>query len=196
MTNGEKIAKIRTFRNLTQKELGLAMGFAATTAQTRIAQYETNSKIPKEAVLKDLANALKVHPMNFGLGLDYDSDEYHFQHFFWLEEFSTGRFDLFPLQLELGNSEKKIAKLADDQLWQDEDDYKTTYPTTAIAMRFARHMSIEFDNWYKMKNQLKAGEITQDYYFEWKLQWPMSDETILRTGQRYLDWFLEKGINR
>ena len=47
MTVGEKIKKIRTFRGMTQKELGLAVGFEEKGADNRIAQYETNYRVPK-----------------------------------------------------------------------------------------------------------------------------------------------------
>ena len=47
MTVGEKIKKIRTFRGMTQKELGLAIGFEEKGADNRIAQYETNYRVPK-----------------------------------------------------------------------------------------------------------------------------------------------------
>ena len=47
MTVGDKIKKIRTFRGMTQKELGLAVGFEEKGADNRIAQYETNYRVPK-----------------------------------------------------------------------------------------------------------------------------------------------------
>ena len=42
MTVGDKIRKIRTFRGMTQKELGVAIGLEEKGADNRIAQYETN----------------------------------------------------------------------------------------------------------------------------------------------------------
>ena len=47
MTVGDKIKKIRTFRGMTQKELGLAIGLEEKGADNRIAQYETNYRVPK-----------------------------------------------------------------------------------------------------------------------------------------------------
>lgn len=44
MTVGEKIKRIRTFRGMTQKELGLAVSLT----ENRIAQYETNYRTPKK----------------------------------------------------------------------------------------------------------------------------------------------------
>ena len=47
MTVGDKIKKIRTFRGMTPKELGLTVGFEEKGAENRIAQYETNYRVPK-----------------------------------------------------------------------------------------------------------------------------------------------------
>ena len=60
MTVGEKIKKIRTFRGMTQKELGLAIGFEEKGADNRIAQYETNYRVPKRELLDKIAQALRV----------------------------------------------------------------------------------------------------------------------------------------
>ena len=60
MTVGDKIKKIRTFRGMTQKELGLAIGFEEKGADNRIAQYETNYRVPKRELLDKMAEALRV----------------------------------------------------------------------------------------------------------------------------------------
>ena len=65
MTVGEKIKKIRTFRGITQKELGLAVGFEEKGADNRIAQYETNYRVPKRELLDKIAQALRVDFQNF-----------------------------------------------------------------------------------------------------------------------------------
>ena len=65
MTVGEKIKKIRTFRGMTQKELGLAVGFEEKGADNRIAQYETNYRVPKRELLDKIAQALRVESQNF-----------------------------------------------------------------------------------------------------------------------------------
>ena len=48
MTVGEKIKFIRNFRGITQKELGVGIGFDEKGADNRIAQYETNYRVPKK----------------------------------------------------------------------------------------------------------------------------------------------------
>ena len=39
MTLGERIKRIRTFRGLTQRELGLKLGYEERNADVRVAQY-------------------------------------------------------------------------------------------------------------------------------------------------------------
>ena len=62
---GGKIKKYRELRGWTQKELGIKCGFSASSADVRIAQYEKNKKIPREKVLKDIADALEVDECTF-----------------------------------------------------------------------------------------------------------------------------------
>ena len=57
---GGKIKKYRELRGWSQKELGIKCGFSASTADVRIVQYEKNNKIPREKLLKDIADALEV----------------------------------------------------------------------------------------------------------------------------------------
>ena len=53
---------IRTLRGLTQKELGVMLGFSEVTADIRIAQYESGARTPKACLLGDIAKALNVSP--------------------------------------------------------------------------------------------------------------------------------------
>jgi len=61
MAVGDRIKRIRILRDLTQKELGLAVGFEENTADVRIAQYETGTRTPKEDMLKKIAAVLDVN---------------------------------------------------------------------------------------------------------------------------------------
>ena len=44
MAIGERIRYIRNLRNMTQKWLGMAIGFDEKTADVRIAQYESGTR--------------------------------------------------------------------------------------------------------------------------------------------------------
>lgn len=60
MTLGEKIKFARQLRGMTQKELGLKVGFSESTADNRIRQYEMGKMKPKDDKLELIAEALEV----------------------------------------------------------------------------------------------------------------------------------------
>ena len=62
MTIGDKIKKIRTFRNMTQAELGAALGWGDKGAN-RLAQYETNYRVPRKDLVTEMAKILDVNPL-------------------------------------------------------------------------------------------------------------------------------------
>lgn len=62
MAIGERIRYLRNLRGMTQKYLGIAIGFTEKTADVRMAQYESGSRTPKEKMIADLANLLEVCP--------------------------------------------------------------------------------------------------------------------------------------
>ena len=44
MAVGDRIKRARNLRGMTQKELGIAIGFEEKSADIRIAQYESNTR--------------------------------------------------------------------------------------------------------------------------------------------------------
>lgn len=65
MITGERIKYLRRQRGMTQKELGIAVGFPEKTADIRIAQYESGSRCPKEGLVKKFAEIFDVSPAFF-----------------------------------------------------------------------------------------------------------------------------------
>ena len=61
MTIGEKIKNARNLRGLTQKELGMKLGFDEKSADVRIAQYESGTRTPKSELLSEIASILDVN---------------------------------------------------------------------------------------------------------------------------------------
>ena len=61
-TYGERIRFQRRKRGMTQKALGLELGFPENSADVRIAQYETGARSPGEETLKMIAEKLYVSP--------------------------------------------------------------------------------------------------------------------------------------
>lgn len=62
MIKSYRIKKIRQLRGLTQKELGVRLGFPKSSADVRIAQYEKGARIPRKALLLKMARTLGVAP--------------------------------------------------------------------------------------------------------------------------------------
>lgn len=60
MTLGKKIRKYRILKSLTQKELGLAVGFSEATADSRIRKYESDIMKPKDSMRGKIVQALGV----------------------------------------------------------------------------------------------------------------------------------------
>ena len=60
MAIGERIRFFRNLKGMTQKYLGMQVGFQEKTADIRMAQYESGSRTPKTDLTNDLANVFGV----------------------------------------------------------------------------------------------------------------------------------------
>ena len=62
MATGERIRFFRTLRGMTQKYLGMLLGFPPSSADVRMAQYESEDRTPKADLTAQMAEALDVSP--------------------------------------------------------------------------------------------------------------------------------------
>lgn len=60
MAIAKRIKHVRGLQGLTQKELGKAIGFKGKSSDVRIAQYESETRIPKDDLLANIAEILQV----------------------------------------------------------------------------------------------------------------------------------------
>ena len=60
MAIGKRIRFFRNRKGLTQKELGGQLGFVGSTADVRMAQYETEARVPKQELINTMAQLLDV----------------------------------------------------------------------------------------------------------------------------------------
>ena len=60
MAIGERIRFIRKKLNMTEKYLGLRLGFSEKSADSRVAQYENGRREPKMDILEQIAEILDV----------------------------------------------------------------------------------------------------------------------------------------
>lgn len=153
MAVGDRIKRIRNFRKMTMKELGIAVGFDENSADVRIAQYENNSRKPKEELLKKIAEALDVNWFVLRDPEDYTDDDLILAFFDWEE----GRFGINLQEIE----DRSVPEVVEDR----------------IAITFSHSkLNAYMQEWMYRKQQLRSGEITRDEYTEWKLNWPYTSD--------------------
>ncbi len=121
---------------------------------------------PRRELLDKMAEALRVDRQNF-YTIAPGSAEDFMRTFFWLDEDSPGAIRLFQLVRNPGR-----AGAADDTAvrYNDSDDWPAHPP---VGMYFQYGLVDEFmREWLLRQQELHAGEITREEYFEWKLNWP------------------------
>ena len=150
MAIGERIRFMRNLRGMTQKSLGMAVGFDDKTADIRIAQYESGSRTPKENLTSSLASALAVSPKALAVP-DIDSNIGLMHTLFACE-------DLYGLKI--GESDGALCLRLD----------KSKGRTYEI-------MSKMLDAWRQQAVKLEAGEITKGEYDKWRYRYPEFDTT-------------------
>ena len=164
MAIGARIRYIRKLRKLTQTGLGVKIGFPESSAEVRIAQYETGTRTPKENGIKVIADILEVSPLALKVP-DIDSNLGLMHTFFALE-------DMYGLEI----------KAEDDKLiFQFKDERKLA--PSFCQMLFA---------WAQQKEKLKNSEITKEEYDKWRYNYPKHDDTQIFTevpSQKITDYF-------
>jgi transcriptional regulator with XRE-family HTH domain len=145
MAIGERIRYIRNLRGMTQKYLGMAIGFAEKTADVRMAQYESGARTPKEKMVADIANVLGVSPRALTVP---DIDTYiGLAHTLFALE------DLYGIKIDS----------IDDRLCLTLDKYNRATHHTMFDM---------FSTWHQEAERLRGGEITEDEYNAWRYTYP------------------------
>jgi transcriptional regulator with XRE-family HTH domain len=81
---------------MTQKELGEALGWGEKGAN-RLAQYETNYRVPKRDLVTEMAKILGVNPWTLYDATTMDATEI-MELLFWLDEFNPSAINLFQLE--------------------------------------------------------------------------------------------------
>ena len=150
MAIGERIHFFRILRGMTQKYLGMALGFPEKSADVRLAQYENGSRTPKADVTTALADVLDVSPKALDVP-DIDSYSGLMHTFFTLED---------RYGLEVCESDGEVHLRVRIQKGRD-------------AAELHRMLAA----WGAVAAKLKAGEITQEEYDRWRYRYPEFDNT-------------------
>lgn len=148
MAIGERIRYIRNLRGMTQKYLGMAIGFSENTADVRMAQYESGSRTPKEKTIADIARVLGVSPLALTIP-DIDTDLGLIHTLFALE-------DIYGLTIN--RIEGKLCLTL---------DAAESVAQTSLLDRFAA--------WQREAKRLRSGDITKEDYDAWRYTFPEAE---------------------
>ena len=144
MAVGDRIKRARNLRGMTQKELGIAIGFEEKSADIRIAQYESNTRTPKEELLRKIAEVLDVNYRSLYEPTLYAAEDVMYT-LFELDEHYPGT-----------------------RLYEVTDTTDPDFPEKHMAVSFRYRLLDEFlKEWQLRKKQLREGEITKEEYLEW-----------------------------
>lgn len=167
MELGQKIKKIRIFRGMTQRELGIRLGYGRESADVRIAQYESGARVPKRETLSMMANILEVNILNF-IRPHPGSAEDLMQLFFWLDEENRDAVQLFVM--ETGREKTDADSYNGIGFYPDAEGRQP-----AVGIRFGYGKMDEYlGQWMEKKQQLNAQKISEKEYLEWKWNWPIT----------------------
>jgi transcriptional regulator with XRE-family HTH domain len=153
MKIGQKIKSMRKLRGMTQKELGMAVGFSENTADVRIDQYEAEKRSPKDDVLKKISKALSIDFLSLATPAP--------------ESLAGVMYTLFELD-EYGYN-LQLVKTG------YEDDINDTRPRTAISLG-GSSINGFLEEWAIRKRELAEKKITIEEYTEWKLNFPLTSD--------------------
>ena len=81
---------------MTQRELGLKLGYEEHNAYVRIAQYESCYRVPKNNTLMEMTKIPNINYINF-IGVTFDYAEDIMLIFLWLDEDNRSTIHLFQL---------------------------------------------------------------------------------------------------
>lgn len=145
MAIGERIRYFRNLRGMTQKYLGMRVGFPERTADIRMAQYEAGTRTPKADLVEALAYVLDVSPQALTVP-DIDTD-YGLMHTLFALEDRRG--------LRIGEINGEICLRLDKSDWN----------------KFHSMFNM-WNAWRKEAAKLEAGEITREEYDHWRYTYP------------------------
>ena len=154
MATGERIRFFRILRGMTQKYLGLMLGFPPNSADVRLAQYESEDRTPKAELTAQLAEVLDVSPQAIAVP-DIDTMDGLMQTLFALEDRKL---------LRITNADGLICLRAEifDGGVHDAD------------------LDQRLRAWQEQAAKLKTGEITKEDYDCWRYHYPAFDDTSVR----------------
>ena len=148
MAIGQRIKFFRNRKGMTQKQLGEILGFLGKTSDVRMAQYESEARVPKIDLVKEMAQVFDVSTRAINVP---DIDTY-------LGLMHT----LFALEDMYGLKIKEVDGLPCLYL-----DRSVSAPGSSVDNMF--------HTWLQQAQKLENGEISKEAYDEWRYKYPELD---------------------
>lgn len=145
---GERIRQFRKMRGMTQKNLGILLGFPEKSAEIRISQYEMGMRNPKQELTVVLAKALDVSEQ--ALNVPDIENGLALMHLLFMLE------DMWGLTVENIDGKCILTFAGDDRAKLRE----------------------KLSDWSKKAEKLKAGEISKQEYDEWRYRYNTYSDVI------------------
>lgn len=150
MAFGKRIKLFRNRKELTQKKFGELLGFSGKTSDVRIAQYESEARTPKQALVREMAQILDVSPNAITVP-DIDTQLGLMHTLFALE-------DMYGIRIREFDG----------------------VPCLCLSKEHREYQSLfsHFHAWKEMAEKRKSGEISQEKYDCWRYQYKTPDSTV------------------
>jgi len=154
MAIGRRIRFFRTRKGLLQKQLGELLGFKGKTSDVRIAQYENEARVPKNELIKQMADILDVSPSAINVP-DIDTEIGLMHTFFALE-------DMYGFKAGIIDGEYCIRL----------DRYHKDYLSMLELIRY----------WADQSEKVAAGELSEKDYDNWRYNYPKDTPGFVKTN--------------
>ena len=148
MAIGQRIKFFRNRKGMTQKQLGEQLGFMGKTSDVRMAQYESEARVPKIDLVKQMSqifdvntHALTVPDIDTHIGLMHT--------LFALE-------DMYGLKVKNVDGQPNLCL-----------DSSISTPGSSVDEMLRA--------WMEQSDKLENGEISKEEYDEWRYQYPALD---------------------
>jgi len=151
MAIGNRIKFFRSRQGMTQKQLGEMLGFLGKTSDVRMAQYESESRTPKQDLVKELAGIFDISTQAITVP-DIDTYTGLMHTLFALE-------DMYGLKITEADGKPML----------------TLDPSISAP---GSQMDNMFHAWMEHANKLNAGKISKEEYDKWRYNYPNLDDSI------------------
>ena len=156
MATGERIRFFRNLRGMTQKALGTLLGFPPSSADVRMAQYESEDRTPKADLTAAMAEVLDVSPRAIAVP-DIDTMDGLMHTLFTLED-------------------RKWIRI------QEIDGAICLRAEIAEGGTQAADLDQRLRAWQEQGARLRSGEIALEDYDRWRYHYPVYDESRIHAA--------------